>query len=76
MRVQDNVLLQTAATWDGPCPSAFPRLRKNNFNVASIVSPKAVSIACAAFRRPVLVNRWSWKHAGHATGADQVERRS
>jgi hypothetical protein len=76
MRVQDNVLLRTAAAWDGQCPRAFPLLRKNNFNVASIVSPNAVSVACAAFRRPVLVNRWRWKHAGHATVSDQVERRS
>jgi hypothetical protein len=76
MRVQDNVLLQTAAAWDGQCPSALPRLRKINFNVASIVSPKAVSVACAAFRSPVLVNRWNWKHAAHATVSDQVERHS
>ena len=76
MRVQDNVLLQTAAAWDSQCPSAFPQLRENNFNVASFVGSIAVSVACAAFHRPVVVNRWSWKHAGHATVSDQTERRS
>jgi hypothetical protein len=74
MRVQDNVLLQTAAAWDVECPSAFPRLRKNNSNVANIVG--SITVACAASRRPVLVSRWGWRQPGHATVSNQAERRS
>jgi hypothetical protein len=74
MRVQDNVLLQTAAAWDVECPSALPRLRKNNSNVANIAG--AIAVACAASRRLVLGSRWGWRQPRHATVSYQAERRS
>jgi hypothetical protein len=72
MRVQDNILLTSAAAWNFEHPSAFPRLRKYNFNVANLVG----SIACAASRRHVLGRLRRWRQSGHATVSNQVERRS
>jgi hypothetical protein len=72
MRVQDNILLTSAAAWNIEHPSAFPRLHKYNSNVAKLVG----SIACAASRRHVLGRRRRWRQPGHATVSDQVEHRS
>jgi hypothetical protein len=72
MRVQDNILLTSAAARNIEHPSAFPRLRKYNSNVANLVG----SIACAASRRPVLGRRRRWRQPEHATISNQVERRS
>jgi hypothetical protein len=72
MRVQDNILLTSAAAWNIEHPSAFPRLRNYNSNVPNLVG----SIACVASRRHVLGRRRRWRQPEHATISNQVERRT
>lgn len=51
MRVQDEVLLASAAIWDLDCPSAFAWLQMSDSSLADIVSSITVPVACSGSLR-------------------------
>jgi hypothetical protein len=73
VRVQDKVLLMTAAAWNAECPSAVPQLCKSNPGMGIGGGPIAVSPACAVPRKLVLDTPLGWIEPGHATESKRVE---